>query len=383
MNALAAGITVATPELAAHVRECLNELSVRMLFERGELGDPGALVQEIERLHPDVVVLELSGSPERVETTLHMLKAAAGSPAVIAVQAAAQPEMIVAAMRAGADEYLYPPFDGRFRAAIERIAASQHLRSGPAVAGGKTLAFLSAKGGCGATTIACHLAVEFQRQTQQHILLADFDADAGMIRFLLKAKSPYSVADAVNNVHRLDLSFWRALVSNGQPRLEVIAAPPAAVHIDDEQAFRQVLRFARRHYDWILVDLGRGLSALSMNVLEEIDEACVVTTLEVPALYQAKHILQVLTESGYGRHRLHVLVNRLPKRAEVSLGEVERMLGLPVYGTLPNDYNGLYEAYAGGNLLPPGSALSLSYAQLVAKIGNLPGPKQKRRLTLF
>ncbi len=384
MNPLAAGLVIATPELAAHVRESLYELPVRTLFERNELGDPAALVEEVERLHPELLIVELAGGADRVENTLRQLKSAAGSPAVIAVQSEAQPEIIVAAMRGGADEYLYPPFDGRFRTAIERLASSQHQRTTPVGTGGKTLALFSAKGGCGATTIACHLAVEFQRQTQQHILLADFDMDAGMVRFFLKTKSPYSVADAAANVHRLDLNFWRALISNGVPRLEVIAAPPAtAAPVSGDQPFRHVLRFARRHYDWILVDLGRGLNALTMNVLEEIDESFVVTTLDVPALYQAKQILQTLLEAGYGRHRLHVVLNRLPKRPEVTLDEVERMLGLPVYATLPNDYVGLYEAYAGGNLLPPSSPLGTRFARLAGQIGNLPGQVKKRKFALF
>ena len=57
------------------------------------------------------------------------------------------------------------------------------------------------------------------------MLLADLDLDAGMVAFLLKTKSPYSILDAVNNIHRLDASYWKALVSNGIPNVEIIAAP--------------------------------------------------------------------------------------------------------------------------------------------------------------
>jgi pilus assembly protein CpaE len=230
------------------------------------------------------------------------------------------------------------------------------------------------------------VAIEFQRRTEQHILLADFDVDAGMIRFFLKTKSPYSVMDAVSNVHRLDLNFWRALISNGMPRLEVIAAPIAAgTAVSPEQPFPHVLRFARRQYDWIFVDLGRSLTALSMNVLEEIDESFLVTTLDVPALYQAKHIVQTLLESGYGRHRLHVILNRMPKRTEVTLGEVQQMLGVPVYSVLPADDQALYEAFASGALVSSASGLGAHFSRLAAKIGDLPaqGTKSKRKFALF
>jgi pilus assembly protein CpaE len=228
--------------------------------------------------------------------------------------------------------------------------------------------------------------MEFQRQTQQQILLADFDIDAGMIRFFLKAKSPYSVLDAVSNVHRLDVNFWKALISNGMPRLEIIAAPEAsAAPPPEEESCRHVLRFARSQYDWVLVDLGRSLNFLSMGVLDEIDESFVVTTVDVPALYHAKQILQRLLESGYGRNRLHVILNRAPRRTEVTLEEIEQMLGVPVYGIVPDDHAELYEAYSAGKLVPPASGLGKHFARLASKIAGVPTVqrKEKGRFSLF
>ena len=67
---------------------------------------------------------------------------------------------------------------------------------------------------------------------------------------------------------------------------------------------RQILAFARPLYDWTLVDLGRSLSRMGMAALEEIDEAVLVTTLEVPALHQSKQIIQTLLDGGYGKNRI-------------------------------------------------------------------------------
>ncbi len=384
MPTLAAGLVIANSELAARVRESIGELPVRVLFQRRDVSDAEALALEVERQRPELLIVELEGGADRVENVLRALKAAAGGPALIGIQPAAQPDIIVAAMRAGADEYLYPPFDGRLRAAIERITSRPRTRGGAAA--GKTLGFLSAKGGCGATTVACHVAVEFQRQSQLQILLADFDVEAGMVRFYLKSKSSYSVADAANNVHRLDSNFWRAVVSNGAPRLDVISAPASpTAQIPSEEAFRQVARFARGHYDWVLVDLGRSLSARTLRLMDEIDETFLVVTLDVPALYQAKQILQAVQEAGYDRRRLHVLVNQMPKHPEVTLAEIERMLGIPVFATVPSDSPALYDAYAGGKLVPPGSPLGVQFARLAAGIGHLPGriSAPKRRFALF
>jgi hypothetical protein len=46
-----------------------------------------------------------------------------------------------------------------------------------------------------------------------------------MIEFLLKCKSQYTVLQAMQNAHRLDVSFWRALVADGGKHLDVLLAP--------------------------------------------------------------------------------------------------------------------------------------------------------------
>ncbi len=165
------------------------------------------------------------------------------------------------------------------------------------------------------------MAAELGRQNQK-VLLADLDLDSGMVGFITKTKSVYSILDAVNNLHRLDIHYWKALVSNGIPGVEIVSSPLALASKQqpkDEQV-RHVLAFARPHYDWTLVDLGRSLSHIAMAALEEIDEACLVTTLEVPALHQSKQIIQTLLDSGYGKNRIRLILNRAPKRLDITPG---------------------------------------------------------------
>jgi pilus assembly protein CpaE len=247
------------------------------------------------------------------------------------------------------------------------------------------MAFLSAKGGCGATTVACHVAVEMQKATGSEVLLADFDVDTGLVGFLMKSKTQYSIMDAVRNVHRLDLSYWKAIVSNGQAHLEVVAAPPPASISEplDGGQFRQVLQFLRTAYDWIVTDLGRSVNPLTMGVLEEIDDLYVVATLDMPSLHQTKQIVQVMLDAGYSRNRLHLVLNRMPKRPDFGPAEVQRVLGLSIYEMLPNDYPDLYEAYAEGNLLNGSTELGRALTALAMKItGVQPKEKAKSKLNL-
>lgn len=385
MYSLTAGLVIETETLLEQLRPVLERLSVRVVLEQAAGGDSAAFLAKFEQARPDVLIVELPVLTGPMKKLFRELKSSSPALVLMAAHGTAEAEAILGAVRAGASEYLYPPFEDKLRSALERAAAEIRQQHATGAAGGKTLAFFSAKGGCGATTVACHLAVELQRQTPHKILLADFDMETGLIRFFMKTRSEYSVLDAVNNIDRLDFNFWRALISNGMPRLEVITAPvvSGSIQLPDEASFRRVVRFARSQYDWVVVDLGRSLNLLSMSVLEEIDESFLVTTLDVPALYQAKQLLRTLLDSGYGRNRLHVVVNRMPKHPEVTLEELETMLGLPVYGVLPNDYPGLYEAYAEGGLLPRTSHLGTYFARLATRIAGIPEHKKKGKFSLL
>src|SRR5208337_2000574 len=116
---------------------------------------------------------------------------------------------------------------------------------------------------------------------------------------------------------------------------------------------------------------GRSLSRIAMAALEEIDEACLVTTLEVPALHQSKQIIQTLLDSGYGKQKIRLILNRAPKRLDITPAELEKMLGVPIFFMVPNDYPELYETYVEGRMLNRNSDLGKQIAKLALKLASL------------
>lgn len=378
MYPLTAGIVVQTKDLWDELHTNLQELPVRVVLEQSEIGQLSLLLEKIDRMRPEVIFLDISGLREPLEQVIRGIRSTTASPFVLTLNTSAGADVILNAMRSGAAEYLYPPFGEPLRAALERIGNERRNATQSVRRGGHTLGFMSAKGGCGATTIACHTAVELPAQSKGKVLLADLDFDAGMVGFLLKTKSQYSISDAVRNTQRLDESYWKALVSNGITGLEIISAPlPASRQALKPEQLRFVLSFVRTQYDWIVLDLGRSLSPSSTPAIEEVDDLFLVTTLEVPALHQAKLIVQKLLESGYGRNRLHLLLNRAPKRFDVTLAELESMLGAPVYTSIPSDYLALNESYSEGKLLSRGSGLGKHFTRLAMSIVGVNDSKKK------
>jgi pilus assembly protein CpaE len=373
MYPLTIGLAIENRELWDQAQATLGALPFRVIVEHQDLGDVSNFMDRLERMRPDVVLIDISNWKEPLEGLVSSIRNAAGDPMIIALNTNADSDAILSSMRAGVNEYLFPPLQETLRRALEKRSTERSRRnSGGAKGSGKAVGFLSAKGGCGATTLVCHVAAELGRLNHR-VLLTDLDLDAGMVGFITKTKSMYSILDAVNNLHRLDINFWKALVSNGIPGVEIVSSPVAlaAKTPPREDQVRQVLSFARPHYDWTLVDLGRSLTRMGMSALEEIDEACVVTTLEVPALHQCKQIIQTLLDGGYGKSKVKLVLNRSPKRLDIAPSELEKMLGLPIFFMIPNDYPELYETYAEGRMLNRNSDLGKQIAKFAAKLANV------------
>jgi len=389
MYPLTIGLAIENRDLRAQTQSCLADLPFRLIVEHQDIGDLSSFLDRLERMRPDVVLVDISNWREPLEGLVASIRGAIGDPMIIALNTTAQADSILSALRAGVNEYLYPPLREPLRRALERRSTERsRRRDGASKSGGKAYGFFSSKGGCGATTLVTHVAAELGRHNQK-VLLVDLDLDAGMVAFITKTKSVYSILDAVTNLHRLDIHYWKALVSNGIPGVEIVSSPLALASKQEpkDEQVRHVLAFARPHYDWTLVDLGRSLSHMAMAALEEIDEACLVTTLEVPALHQSKQIVQTLIDSGYGKNRIKLILNRAPKRLDISPDELERMLGVPIFHTVLNDYPELYETYAEGRMINRNSELGKQIARLAMKLGSLEDDKSKdkdkKRFGLF
>lgn len=339
------------------------------------------LVRRVQSDRPEILLIELNAIPTGITEALRAVKKTGAQTKIIALHPTGDPETILAAMRAGANEFVYPPYAETFTPALERMLQDRSEEEN-LPRRGKVIGFLSAKGGCGSTTLACHVAVELKRQTGQKVLLADLDFTSGMVGFLMKVASTYSVLDAIGNLSRLDESLWKALVFEWKPGLDVVPSPEKfshelAPHRDD---LRQVIRFMRSQHDWVVLDLGRSLNEVAASIYPELDELLLVSVLEVSALHGLKSIAQKLRDGGEDLLKLELILNRTPKMMDISQEELRKVLGRPLYATVPNDYQSLYEAYSAGTLLQPNNRLAMQLAALATKLAGVEkkaAPKKK------
>jgi pilus assembly protein CpaE len=214
------------------------------------------------------------------------------------------------------------------------------------------MGLLGSKGGVGTTTLACHWALELHRQTGKKVLLVELDVGSAGASFLLKANFRYTLVDAALNLHRLDDHLWSGITCSPRDGVDLLPAPGAAGLSDAPTAerVRHVLRFARTRYDWIVVDLGR-LTASSLAIMEEINDVFVITTPDLPALFETTRLVKRLLEAGFTQKKLHMLLNRRAKGMSISVDQFEKAIGYPLYGSIADHSEEINGAYAEGRFL--------------------------------
>jgi pilus assembly protein CpaE len=362
----------------------LQQLNGTCTYEEQDPSDWTSVLDKVGQSHPDIVMVEMSSRATELAATVRTIRKAAPRTKVIAVHTNNDPESILKAMQAGANEFIYPPLEETLAPALRRVVVS-NIEEYRAERSGKIIGVLSAKGGCGATTLACHIAADLKRQTNQNVLLLDLDLTSGMVGFLMKIASPYSILDAVSNLSRLDESLWQAMVSQWKSGISVLASPEDFSHelSPRPEDLRKVLRFIRTQYDWVVLDLGRSLNEIASTIFQDLDQLLLVSVLEVSALHGVKSIVQKLKDRAEDLDKLQLVLNRTPKMMDITSDELEKILGRSLYAMLPNDYPSLYQAYSAGTLLPPTNRLAQQFSSLTSRIAGVKAEKSKKKFSLF
>jgi Flp pilus assembly CpaE family ATPase/predicted negative regulator of RcsB-dependent stress response len=334
------------------------------------------VLSRLQSARPELLLVEQPPDPTTIQTLLRTLITACPDSAIVLVNDKADPQAILESIRAGARDYLYIPFGEALGKVITRLQAARPKgQRGQARPAGRVIGFLSAKGGCGATTLAVHTAVSLARETGKPAGLADFDLTCGIVRFLTNARNQYTVLDAVLNASRLDDSFWEALVSDCSG-VEVLAAPPpvSAKEYPDAAQFGPVLQFMRSRYAFTVVDLGRGIHTFPAGLLDHFDELYLVTTSDPVALVQTKRVADCLRH-GCGFQAVRLIVNRSPAAAAP---EIERVTGVAVCATLVDAENDVRDALADNRLVSEKAQISRQLGVLARRIAGLPerGPER-------
>ena len=271
---------------------------------------------------PHVLVLHLSAM-WRDELAAFGARPADRRPALIVLGPAQDTQIMRAAMQAGARDLLaWPLVAIDLLEALERIEVER--QASIARDHGSITAFINAKGGCGATFLACNVAHLLAAQSNRRVALIDLDLQFGTAPLYLDLFPKRGIHQALQNLEGLDELALQGYMMKHASGLHVLGQSdddPFAIQDPPPEHVQRVLELAAAAHQHVIVDLPRRLDALAASVVTHALHVAVIVQQSVTALRDAGRLVRGLrSELGLSKERIEIVVNRYERQAPITLG---------------------------------------------------------------
>ena len=323
----------------------------------GSVRDLDQVLPTLERLSPDVVLVDLSSGILQTRSLLGRIAAPMSGAAVIVVAAGTEVDQVRQAMLYGAQGFLLKPFGeaellNSVRQAYELVAQRRAelstVSAPPTIPGGaeaneraSVVAVYGPKGGVGCTTLAINLAVALQKRSQQRVTLVDCDLGFGDVDTALNLPASTSIATLLPRLDSLDdNAVLEATLPLHRSGIRVLPAPPhldMADTLQPDDLRRLLLRLQVLGEGYVVVDTWSRVDDRTLAILDSCKQLVVVTTPQVTALRNTYRFLEVLDLLGYDRDGVVLVLNHCYHHSNVRQQDVERALGHPVAQILDHE----------------------------------------------
>jgi len=236
-------------------------------------------------------------------------------------------------LRNGADEFVpYPLPEGELQAAIERLSEPAPVAAAPMAEaerlpeasseGGVILAVQGLAGGTGATTLAVNLAWELanaDKAKPPQVCLLDFSLQFGSTATFLDLPRRDVVFEMWSDTERLDEDVFRQALVTFEDRLRVLTAPTDILPLDmiSPDDVTRVLDLARRHFDYVIVDMPTTLVQWTETVLNHCQIYFATLELDMRSAQNTLRIKRALQAEDLPLEKLRYCLNRAPKFTDI------------------------------------------------------------------
>jgi pilus assembly protein CpaE len=198
-------------------------------------------------------------------------------------------------------------------------------------------AFIGARGGVGASTMATSIAWMLSEKGKRTTALLDLDVHFGTGALSLDLEPGRGLTDAIENPSRIDgLFIERAMVKSSETLSVLSAEAPINSPVQtDGSAFYQLQEEMRAAFECTVVDLPRGMLVQHPHLITDIQAAVIVTELTLAAARDTIRILSWL-KSNAPQTQVYVVANRVQSSGAIEInrkdfeGSIERKIDILV-----------------------------------------------------
>lgn len=200
--------------------------------------------------------------------------------------------------------------------------------------------FLSAKGGTGTSSLCANIAMCLgHEKIETRVAVMDLVLPIG------------SIADIVGYTYKMNLVTvakdspdltTAAYFKDNLPRVpnwyfHLLAGSPDPESANQLEVNRLdgIINAIIESYDYVLVDLGRALSRISLPIIQKADAVVLVVGSDLSTAILTRTVWEYLKSQGIDQKRLYPLQNRAVGLEGLTKSELEKMTGTQIRLTLP------------------------------------------------
>lgn len=333
---------------------------------------------------------------ENLDTLMDIISAAkARDISTILIAEDVTPASLHKLLRHGADEFIpYPLPPGELAAVVERIRDRKAVPATPSEQAvslnsreqsreGVLIAIHGLAGGTGATTLAVNLAWELaiaDKESEPSVCLIDLDLQFGSVSTFLDLQRREAVFELLSDTEGMDSESFGQALQTYEEKLHVLTAPPDMIPLDliSSEDIERVLETARKHFDYVIVDMPSTLIQWSETVLNAAHVYFATLEIDMRSAQNALRLKRALQAEELPFEKMRYVLNRAPKFTDLSgKARVKRLaesLGISIDILLPDGAKQVMQASDHGQPLAvgcPKNPLRKEIAKLAADLFQL------------
>jgi len=261
----------------------------------------------------------------------------------VALSSHSNPEEMQACLQAGCVEY-YVKSGMVMVNMVDSIPklVLESQRSGAGGQDGLVIVFLSAKGGTGTSSLCANIGMSIAQNIQSaSVALVDLVLPMGSIAPIVGHEDEEFNLVSVSKQEKEAITsdyFSENCVVEPQWFFSLLpgSPDPATAHDLDVGKIPDIISALRESYDYVLVDIGRTLSKISLPIIEEADLVVLVLSTDLSTVDLTKKLWDYLREQGVSPERVFAILNRAVGLEGLTKPEAEKIVGVEIKLMMPH-----------------------------------------------
>jgi pilus assembly protein CpaE len=204
---------------------------------------------------------------------------------------------------------------------------------------GRVIAFVGARGGAGASTLAHNVGWCVAEELHINTTVVDLDLPFGTVGLDFNDEASQGVADALAAPERLDDVLLDRLLLKRGDHLSLFTAPAALERDYDAvpEAYESVIDAVRQSTPCVILDLPHGWTPWIRAALLAADDIVVVATPDLTSLRNAKNLIEIVKNARPNDNPPRLVINQvgMPKRPEIPAKDFAETMGVDPAAILP------------------------------------------------